>query len=114
MGLQAFVVRLQVRDRILIPPQGLFGILFASKLQRLLYRKPEFQALDHKLYNRLAKWARFRHPRKSRHWIADRYWEVNPGKGWVFAAHNGLALNQYASVPIVRHAKVRNSTSPYA
>jgi RNA-directed DNA polymerase len=75
--------------------------------------KEVFQALDHKLYNRLAKWARFRHPRKSRHWIINRYWEVNRGKGWVFAAHNGLALNQHASVPIVRYAKVRNNASPY-
>ena len=42
--------------------------------------KEVFQALDHKRYNRLVRWARFRHPRKSRHWIADRYWEVNRTK----------------------------------
>jgi RNA-directed DNA polymerase len=94
---------------------GLLNPIIAgwSNYYRAVVSKEVFQALDHKLYNRLMKWARFRHPRKSRHWITDRYWEVNRGKGWVFAAHNGLALNQHASVPIVRHAKVRNSASPY-
>ncbi len=94
---------------------GLLNPIIAgwSNYYRAVVSKGIFQALDHKLYNRLAKWARFRHPRKSRHWITNRYWEVNRGKGWVFAAHNGLALNQHASVPIIRHAKVRNSASPY-
>ena len=94
---------------------GLLNPIIAgwSNYYRAVVSKEIFQALDHKLYNRLAKWARFRHPRKSRHWITNRYWEVNRGKGWVFAAHNGLALNQHASVPIIRHAKVRNSASPY-
>jgi RNA-directed DNA polymerase len=31
----------------------------------------------------------------------------------VFAANNGLALNQHTSVPIVRHVKVKGSASPY-
>ena len=47
MGFQVFVVRLQVRNRIFIPLQGLFGILFACMLQRLFYRKPLSQALYH-------------------------------------------------------------------
>src|SRR5919198_3478708 len=47
MSFQVFVVRLQIRNRILIPLQGLFGILFAGMLQRLFYRKPLSQALYH-------------------------------------------------------------------
>lgn len=74
--------------------------------------KDIFATLDSRLYNRLAKWARFRHPKKSRHWIAKRYWNL-PGQGWVFTADNGLALNQHSSVPIIRHVKVKGSASPY-
>jgi RNA-directed DNA polymerase len=84
-----------------------------SNYYRAVVSKKVFQTLDHKLYNRLARWARYRHPKKSRHWTADRYWEINRDKGWVFAARNGLELNQHASVAIVRHTKVNGNASPY-
>ena len=84
-----------------------------SNDSRAVFSKGVFQTLDHKLYSRLVRWARFRHPRKSRHWIASRYWEITPGQGWVFATRNGLTLNQHGNVPIVRHAKVNGSASPY-
>lgn len=84
-----------------------------SHYYRAVVSKQVFQTLDNQLYHRLARWAQFRHPGKSRHWIADRYWRINPGKGWVFAAPNGLTLNQHGSVPIIRHAKVKGSASPY-
>jgi RNA-directed DNA polymerase len=80
---------------------------------RAVVSKDIFHQLDHKVFNRLVRWARFRHPKKSWHWITHRYWRIHPGEGWVFAADHGLALNQHASIPIVRHVKVRNSTSPY-
>ena len=94
---------------------GLLNPMIAgwSNYYRAVVSKDVFQTLDHKLYNRLVRWARFRHPRKSRHWMTNRYWRSNPGNSWVFAAPNGLALNQHGSVPIVRHAKVKGSASPY-
>jgi RNA-directed DNA polymerase len=84
-----------------------------SNYYRAVVSKDVFQTLDHKLYTRLARWARFRHPRKSRHWITNRYWDITPGNSWVFAARNGLTLNQHGNVPIVRHAKINGSASPY-
>jgi RNA-directed DNA polymerase len=75
--------------------------------------KATFQRLDHQRYVKLARWARSRHPRKSRHWIAQRYWRTDQGHGWVFATKNGLTLNQHGDVPMVRHAKVRDLASPF-
>jgi RNA-directed DNA polymerase len=69
--------------------------------------------LDNRLYLRRARWARYRHPRKSRHWIAQRYWRTDQGHGWVFATHAGLALNRHADVPIVRHGNVRDTARPF-
>jgi RNA-directed DNA polymerase len=84
-----------------------------SNYYRAVVSKQVFQKLDHQLYVKLEKWARYRHPRKSRHWISRRYWDIEPGQGWTFGKRHGLALNQHASVSIVRHAKVRGTTSPY-
>lgn len=84
-----------------------------SNYYRAVVSKDVFQTLDNKLYNRLVRWARFRHPRKAWRWITHRYWGVDQGKGWVFVAPNGLALNQHDSVPITRHAKIKGNASPY-
>ena len=72
-----------------------------------------FHRLDHHLYSKLRRWAHFRHPRKARRWIAQRYWEITPGKGWVFREVGGLALNQHTSVTIKRYVKVNGTASPY-
>ena len=72
-----------------------------------------FQLLDHRLYEKLRRWAFFRHPRKGRRWAISRYWDTTPGNRWAFRDRTGPTLNQHASVPIVRHAKVRGDASPY-
>ncbi len=84
-----------------------------SHYYRAVVSKRIFQTLDQKLYHRLARWARHRHPKKGRHWIAQRYWVTCKGKRWVFGIPNGPALNSHANVAIVRHAKVRGEASPY-
>jgi RNA-directed DNA polymerase len=58
---------------------GLLNPIIAgwSNYYRAVVSTEIFQTLDHQLYCRLARWARFRHPRKSRHWIVNRYWGVN-------------------------------------
>lgn len=84
-----------------------------SNYYRAVVSKQVFQRLEHRLYKRLMKWARFRHSNKSAYWIANRYWDFNPGKRWVFSDANGLTLNQHTSVPIIRHVKVKGGASPY-
>jgi RNA-directed DNA polymerase len=80
---------------------------------RAVVSKETFQLLDHRLYEKLRRWAFFRHPRKGRRWAIARYWDITPGKSWEFRGRDGLTLNRHFSVPIVRHAKVRGSASPY-
>jgi RNA-directed DNA polymerase len=72
-----------------------------------------FRLLDHRLYEKLRRWAFFRHPRKSRRWAIQRYWDTTPGKSWAFRDSNGPTLNQHTHVPIVRHVKVQGQASPY-
>jgi RNA-directed DNA polymerase len=72
-----------------------------------------FHLLDHRLYEKLRRWAFFRHPRKSRRWAIQRYWDTTPGKSWAFRDSNGPTLNQHTHVPIGRHVKVQGQASPY-
>jgi RNA-directed DNA polymerase len=72
-----------------------------------------FHLLDHRLYEKLRRWAFFRHPRKGRRWAIQRYWDTTPGKSWAFRDSNGPTLNQHTRVPIVRHVKVQGQASPY-
>jgi RNA-directed DNA polymerase len=72
-----------------------------------------FHLLDHRLYEKLRRWAFFRHPRKGRRWAVQRYWDTTPGKSWDFRDRNGPTLNQHTHVPISRHVKVQGEASPY-
>jgi RNA-directed DNA polymerase len=72
-----------------------------------------FHQLDHHLYNKLRRWAQYRHPRKSRQWVAARYWASSDGRSWVFRDTEGPALHQHTEVSITRHAKVKGTASPY-
>nr|WP_225938777.1 group II intron reverse transcriptase/maturase [Kovacikia minuta] len=78
--------------------------------------KAAFSRLDYLLYQKLRAWAHRRHPSKSGYWRASRYWLVNQGGGWVFAARQGgkqVRLRTHSETPIVRHIKVQGSRSPF-
>lgn len=75
--------------------------------------KQRFSMLSHRLFNRLMRWAKRRHPTLNRHQIVSRYWLVNQGGGWVFQSPEGLQLYRHWKTPIRRHIKVRGSKSPY-
>jgi RNA-directed DNA polymerase len=75
-----------------------------------------FSWLDHWLYLQLKHWANHRHPRKSQSWIARKYWLLEQGEGWKFAAIvNGethyLAIHN--ATAIKRHIKVQGDRSPF-
>ncbi len=78
--------------------------------------KEAYSHLDFLLYQKLRAWAFRRHPNKNCRWIASRYWLVNSGGGWVFAAKLGsqlLRLATHSQTPIVRHIKVQGNRSPF-
>jgi RNA-directed DNA polymerase len=53
-----------------------------------------------------------RHPKKSGHWIAEKYWRLEMGR-WDFATKEGNKLYQHTQKAIQRHVKVKGTASPY-
>ena len=53
--------------------------------------KRSFTRVDNVLYAKLWSWARWRHRKKTRRWIAAKYWRVRDGEGWVFRPRCGGA-----------------------
>jgi RNA-directed DNA polymerase len=78
--------------------------------------KKAFQALDHHLWRQLYRWARRRHQKKGRRWVAARYFgPFHPTRQdrWIFGdRQTGAWLHQYAWTTIVRHAPVPGRASP--
>ncbi len=71
-----------------------------------------FHTMDHVLYWHLYRWARRRHPKKSRYWVVEKYW--HPGRGpWAFTAPQGGQLRRHLATRIRRHVKVQGTRSPY-
>ncbi len=79
--------------------------------------KKTFSELDNTIYHQLRAWSRHRHPNKNAHWIADRYWLVNQGEGWVFACRGKgkqfMRLKKHSETQIIRHIKVQGERSLY-
>jgi RNA-directed DNA polymerase len=75
-----------------------------------------FHRLDNHLWPLLYKWARRRHPRKSRRWVATRYFgQFNKARQdrWVFGDRDsGAYLHRFAWTKIVRHPLVVGAASP--
>lgn len=84
--------------------------------------KATFQRLDHLIFRLLWQWARRRHPKKNRHWLASRYFTTVGGDHWVFfgwerPSRRGTRKALLASASatrIIRHVKVRSSLNAYA
>jgi RNA-directed DNA polymerase len=84
--------------------------------------KATFQRLDHLIFRLLWGWARRRHPKKNRHWVASRYFTTVGGDHWVFFgwehhARHGIRQVLLASASktrIIRHVKVRSELNAYA
>ena len=83
--------------------------------------KRTFSRVDHAIFRALWQWAKRRHPKKSRRWIKDRYFESIGGRHWIF--HGEVAgreetiqpvrLFAASSLPIQRHTKVKGEANPY-
>ena len=79
--------------------------------------KDTYTELDHLMYQKLESWANRRHPRKTKGWVVNKYWQSIDENNWVFATNEGvsnpLRLLNHVSTPIVRHVKVKGESSPY-
>ncbi|WP_307731504.1 group II intron maturase-specific domain-containing protein [Microseira wollei] len=75
--------------------------------------KDIFTQLDHMVWKKLFRgWGKFRHPKKSGRWIANKYWRLQKDKGWTFG-NGDLVLPKHSNTKINRHTKVKGESSPY-
>ena len=83
---------------------------------RTVVSSEQFSALDRYLWRLTYKWAKQSHPKKSKHWIVDRYFgRFNKSRRdrWVFGDRTtGAYLAKHAWTKIVRHQMVRMGSSP--
>ncbi len=82
--------------------------------------KVTFARVGHAIFQALWRWAKRRHPNKSKQWIKERYFKSTNGENWVFygmiATKNGFVENRLlhpAHVPIQRHVKIKGEANPY-
>lgn len=73
--------------------------------------KQVFNRMDHQLFWKLRKWAKWRHPRKDAQWHIQRYWSHRRQRLDFCAGET--VLGKYAYTPIRRHVKVRGDKSPF-
>lgn len=75
-----------------------------------------FQKLDNHVWTLVWKWALFRHPKKPKRWVVDRYFgQFHPTRRdrWVFGNRDsGAYLHRFAWTKIVRHDLVKGAASP--
>jgi len=71
-----------------------------------------FHRCRYHLYQQLQEWGRRRHPNKGKRWIADKYWHVSEGKGWIFTDGTSV-LWTHDHTHVQRHIKVKDTASPY-
>ena len=77
--------------------------------------------MESRLYWRLRRWARRRHPRKNEDWIRSKYWRPIGERAGVFAADivvedgkkGTMELYSLPGTPIVRHKKIKGDYHPY-
>ncbi|WP_321416471.1 group II intron reverse transcriptase/maturase [uncultured Methanomethylovorans sp.] len=74
--------------------------------------KETFSILDNRIWNMLWKWAKRRHPMKSRTWIVNKYWHTKGTRNWVFSTKRNQ-LKLLSDKKIVRNPQLKLDKNPY-
>jgi len=83
-----------------------------SNYHQSVVSKDIFSKLDYIVWNMLWKWAKRRHPKKSRSWIAKKYWHSEVARNWVFSTEK-TKLKLFSDTKIVRHTRLKLNMNPY-
>ena len=79
---------------------------------RNMVAKKKFNDLNTCLFKALWKWARRRHPNKSKKWIKNRYWKRIVNRDWIFSTEeNTLILADRTK--IIRHRMIKMDKCPF-
>ena len=88
---------------------------------RYAVSKRTFRAVDDRIFRKLWRWCRRRHPQKGRKWIRKRYFQREGHRDWVFTgtiredtgAMRPIRLMSAAGVQVLRWRKIRSAANPY-
>ena len=83
-----------------------------SNYHQSVVSKDIFNKLDNTVWNMLWKWAKRRHPNKSKFWIAEKYWHKEGTQKWVFSTERNK-LKHFSDTKIVRHTNLKLNMNPY-
>ena len=80
-----------------------------------------FHWADHQMFNALWQWAKRRHSKKGKRWIADKYWHVAKGNGWHFTSYfkkpNGkqdsLTLKRLSNIHFIQYTQIKGDANPF-
>lgn len=75
-----------------------------------------YSLLNNWMYQQLRNWAVHRHTHKSQYWISNKYWLIDKGDGWRFAANDKDSIkniSRHSETSIKRHIKVQGDKSPF-
>jgi RNA-directed DNA polymerase len=82
--------------------------------------KRAYSAMDKKLMIKLMKWAKRKHPTRTKEWIRSKYLirDTEKGKarlrfGYIDKFQNLKGIHTFAETPIIRHVKITGSRSIY-
>jgi RNA-directed DNA polymerase len=92
-----------------------------ANYHRHIASKKTFVRVDDAIFKGLWQWAVRRHPKKSRHWIAAKYFGTSGNRHWHFFGEASddeghpvsNRLFHAASTPIKRHTKIKGPANPY-
>jgi RNA-directed DNA polymerase len=92
-----------------------------ANYHRHVVSKAIFGSVAYQIGDIIWRWAKRRHPRKSRKWIKQKYFRTVGGRNWVFFGqiegrdHQPRLIDLFdlAGVPIKRHIKIKNTANPY-
>lgn len=80
-----------------------------------------FHWADNQIYNALWQWAKRRHSKKGKRWIADKYWHVSKGKGWHFTSYfkkpkgkqDSLTLKNLSNIHFIQYTQIKGDANPF-
>jgi RNA-directed DNA polymerase len=114
-------VRTMIRENKATKAGTLIGLLNPvirgwAQYHQHVVSKETFALVDHKILHTLLRWAKRRHPNKSKDWIRRKYFKTIGGNHWVFFGEdNGkkMTLFRASRIPIQRHVKVKAEANPF-
>jgi RNA-directed DNA polymerase len=72
-----------------------------------------FSSMDCYVFQKLWKWARWRHPKKGLRWIKRKYFRGYKSDTWRFAVSDNCRLTLHRETHIKRHVKILGARTPY-